>query len=97
MQLGVVLMRQARLKEAVDPLKRSTELQPDLATAHYYLGEVYNRLDQLPLALATLETAATLQPGNWRAYKAIGNVLDRMGRPAEAAAAHRRAREAQKR
>jgi len=38
-----------------------------------------------------------LEPTHQRALKAIGIVLDRMGRPDEAAAAYQRAREAQRR
>ncbi len=95
--LGMVVSKGGRPKEALDPLRRAVELDPSSAAAHYYLAEVYNRLDQLPAALVAYEQAANLQPGNWRAYKGVGNVLDRMGRPAEAAVAHRKAREAQRR
>jgi len=95
--LGMVVSKGGRAKEALDPLRRAVELDPSNAAAHYYLAEVYNRLDQLPAALVAYEQAATLQPSNWRAYKGVGNILDRMGRPTEAAAAHRKAREAQRR
>lgn len=94
--LGMVLSKGGRAKEALEPLRRAVELAPNSAAAHYYLGEVYNRLDQLPAALASYEQACALQPSNWRAYKGVGNVLDRMARPAEAAVAHRKAREAQR-
>ena len=43
------------------------------------------------------EAAAQLEPANDRALKRIGVVLDRMGRPAEAAAAYQRARAARRR
>jgi Tfp pilus assembly protein PilF len=94
--LGMVLSKGGRAKEALEPLRRAVELAPGSAAAHYYLAEVYNRLDQLPAALASYEQAAALQPANWRAFKGVGNVLDRMARPAEAAVAHRKAREAQR-
>jgi protein O-GlcNAc transferase len=95
--LGMVLSKVGRAKEAVEPLRRAVDLAPNNAAAYYYLAEVYNRLDQLPAALAAYEQAAALQPTNWRAYKGVGNVLDRMGRPAEASVAHRKAQEAQRR
>lgn len=95
--LGMVLLKGGRAKEAVDPLRRAVDLAPNNPSAYYYLAEVYNRLDQLPQALAAYEQAAGLQPSNWRAFKGVGNVLDRMGRPTEAAAAHRKAQEAQRR
>ncbi|MFL5574673.1 MAG: tetratricopeptide repeat protein [Gemmatimonadaceae bacterium] len=95
--LGMVLSKGGRAREAVEPLRRAVDLAPNNAAAYYYLAEVYNRLDQLPAALAAYEQAAALQPSNWRAYKGVGNVLDRMGRPAEASVAHRKAQEAQRR
>jgi Flp pilus assembly protein TadD len=54
-------------------------------------------VDDLPAALTAYETAARLDPANWRALKGAGMVLDRMGRPSEAAAAYKRSREAQRR
>jgi tetratricopeptide (TPR) repeat protein len=63
--------------------------------AQYYLADAYNHLDRLTDALHAFETTVRLQPNYFRALKGLGNVLDRLGRNAEAAAAHRRAREAQ--
>jgi Flp pilus assembly protein TadD len=73
------------------------DLEPTRGAAHYYLGEAYNHVDQLSAALNAYEAAARLQPGNWRAFKGVGIVLDRMGRPVEAAIAYKRAREVQSR
>lgn len=92
--LGRLLCRRARWRDAIEPLRRATELEPSFASAHYFLGEAYNHVDQLPSALAAYEMAAALAPRHWRAHKGVGVVLDRMGRPEEAATAHRRAREA---
>jgi tetratricopeptide (TPR) repeat protein len=96
-QLGLLLSRAARWRESIEPLSRAVELDRERAQAHYLLGEAFNHVDDLPLALAAYETAARLQPSHWRALKGIGIVLDRMGRPAEAAAAYQRSREAQRR
>ena len=65
------------------------------APAHFYLGEALNKLDRLKEALEAYVRASELEPGNWRALKGVGIVLDRMGRPADAAAYYRRARDAQ--
>ena len=72
-------------------------IDPSKAAAHYQLGEAYNQTDRLPEALEAYETAAKLQPENWRAMKGIGIVFDRMGKPVEATAAYQRARDAQRR
>ena len=96
-QLGMLFSKRARWREAIEPLLAAVASDPTRWDAHYYLGEAYNHIDDLPAALAAYEAASTLQPGNMRALKGIGIVLDRLGRPAEAAAAYRRARESQKR
>lgn len=95
--LGILLCRRGRWREATEPLQRAAHLDHERAPAHYYLGEAYNHIDELPAALQAYETAASLSPSNWRAFKGIGIVLDRMGRPDEAAVAYARAREAQRR
>ena len=96
-QLGMLFSKRARWREAVEPLLAAVAADPLRGDAHYYLGEAYNHIDDLPAALAAYEAASTLQPGNMRALKGLGIVLDRLGRPAEAAAAYRRARESQHR
>ncbi len=96
-QLGILFSKRARWREAVEPLLAAVASDPSHGDAHYYLGEAYNHIDELPLALAAYEAAATLQPTSLRALKGIGIVLDRMGRPVEAAVAYRRARDSQRR
>ena len=96
-QLGMLFSKRARWREAIEPLLAAVAADPARGDAQYYLGEAYNHIDDLPAALAAYEAAATLQVGHMRALKGIGIVLDRMGRPAEAAAAYRRARDSQKR
>lgn len=93
---GIQLCRKARWKDAIDPLRRAIEFSPDHPVAHFYLGEAYNHTDDLPAALAAFEAAVRANPTYWRAFKGIGIVLDRMRRPAEAAAAYQRARELQR-
>jgi Flp pilus assembly protein TadD len=94
--LGGVLCRGGRWRDALVPLQRAIELAPEQGVAHYHLAEVYNHVAQFPAALASYETAARLLPDAWRAHKGAGHVLDRMGRPTEAAVAHRKARDAQR-
>jgi Tfp pilus assembly protein PilF len=96
-QLGVLFCKRARWREAIDPLRAAIAADPHCAAAHYHLGDAYNSFDELPAALSAYEAAAQLEPSNDRPLKRIGVVLDRMGRPAEAAAAYQRARAAQKR
>ncbi len=94
---GMSLCRKARWRNAIEPLKRASELNPSDGLAFYYLGDAYNHTDQLPDALSAFETASQLLSENWRALKGVGIVLDRMRRPQEAAAAYQKARDAQRR
>jgi Tfp pilus assembly protein PilF len=94
-QLGVLFCKRARWREAIEPLRAAIASDPKHAAAHYHLGDAYNSVDDLPAALSAYETAAKLEPSNERPLMRIGVVLDRLGRPAEAAAAYRRARAAQ--
>jgi len=92
---GIQLCRKARWRDAIDPLKRATELNPIHRNAHYYLGDALNHTDQLAAALEAFEAAAKTDSENWRAMKGVGIVLDRMRRPEDASLAYQRAREVQ--
>lgn len=95
LQTGILSCRRARWRDAVEPLQRAAAQRDDDALAHFYLGEALNHVDQLTAALHAYERATKLDPSNWRAFKGVGIVLDRMGRPADAAMAYRRMRETQ--
>jgi Tfp pilus assembly protein PilF len=97
LQLGVLFCKRARWREAIEPLRAAVESDPERVAPHYYLGEAYNSIDDLPAALSSFQTAAHLDPSHHRALKAIGVVLDRLKRPNDAAVAYQRAREAQRR
>jgi Flp pilus assembly protein TadD len=95
LQSGILAGRRARWRDAVEPLQKAVNQRPDDAMAHFYLGEALNHVDQLAAALAAYEHATRLDPTNWRAFKGVGIVLDRLGRPADAAVAYRQMRENQ--
>ena len=95
LQVGILACRRARWRDAVEPLQKAAAHRADDALAHFYLGEALNHVDQLAPALRAYEHATQLDPANWRAFKGVGIVLDRLGRPADAAVAYRHMREAQ--
>ena len=95
LQGGILACRRARWRDAVEPLQKAASQRADDALAQFYLGEALNHVDQLPAALAAYERAARLDASNWRAFKGVGIVLDRLGRPSDASAAYRQMREAQ--
>jgi Flp pilus assembly protein TadD len=95
LQSGILSCRRARWRDAVEPLQKAAAQRSDDALAQFYLGEALNHVDNLPAALHAYEQATSLDPSNWRAFKGVGIVLDRLGRPADAAVAYRHMREAQ--
>lgn len=95
LQSGILSCRRARWRDAVEPLQKAAAQRAEDSLAHFYLGEALNHVDQLAGALAAYERATKLDPANWRAYKGVGIVLDRLGRPADAAVAYRHMREVQ--
>ncbi|MDP1889799.1 MAG: tetratricopeptide repeat protein [Gemmatimonadaceae bacterium] len=95
LQVGILACRRARWRDAVEPLQKAAVQRAEDALAHFYLGEALNHVDQLAPALRAYEQATRLDPANWRAFKGVGIVLDRLGRPTDAAVAYRHMREAQ--
>ena len=95
LQQGILACRRAKWRDAVEPLSRLVKINPLSGPAHFNLGEALNKIDSLQNACLAYERAAELEPENWRALKGVGIVLDRMGRPADAATFYRRARDAQ--
>jgi Flp pilus assembly protein TadD len=96
LQQGILACRRAKWREAVEPLARVVRQDAMSGQAQFYLGEALSKLDRLGEALEAYHRAAELEPENWRAFKGVGIVLDRMGRPLEAAEFYRRARDGQR-
>jgi len=95
LQVGILACRRARWRDAVEPLAKAAAHRADDALGHFYLGEALNHVDRLAEALSAYERATVLDPANWRAFKGVGIVLDRLGRRADAAVAYRQMREVQ--
>jgi type IV pilus assembly protein PilF len=60
--MGMVWLAKGDPDEAIGHLKKSLELAPSLAEAHYWLGFSYQRLNRPREAAAAFETAARLSP-----------------------------------
>lgn len=68
-ELGVAIYSAATLQQAAQCFTRAAELQPDLADAHYYLGNVHSFEGRHAQALAAYDEALRLGPDN-AAYRA---------------------------
>ena len=63
LELGILLSDQKRYMEAITELQRATQLEPDLAQAHYRLAQAYQRTGQKELADQELEIFERLKGG----------------------------------
>lgn len=55
LELGILLSDQKRYEEAIAPLLRATQLEPDAAQTHYRLAQAYRRTGRTTLAEESLE------------------------------------------
>ena len=69
--LGYLLMRTGKLKDAVEIFKLNVEAYPKAANTYDSLGEAYLNLDQQDLAIANYKKSLELDPGNTSAAEAI--------------------------
>ena len=81
--LGFALLSVGRPAEAVPPLRRAVELEPD-AEAYTFLAFALTQADQLDEAVETLRQAVLLQPDYYQAHFNLARVLATRGEAAEA-------------
>ena len=70
-QLGYVLMRSGKPKEAVEIFKLNVEAYPKAANPYDSLGEAYLNLNQKDLAIANYRKSLELNPGNTNAVEVL--------------------------
>jgi tetratricopeptide (TPR) repeat protein len=61
LELGILLSDARRYREAIFELQRATQLEPDLAQAHYRLAQAYQRTGQAALAAKEFEAFERLR------------------------------------
>lgn len=82
---GEVLLELQQFDEAEAELKRSIALRPDLRAAHMALANVYFRKKDLGKAESALRKVINLREDDAEMHYALGVILDRQGRPIDAA------------
>jgi tetratricopeptide (TPR) repeat protein len=83
--LGLSLDRSAKRLEAIAAFQEAVGLDPKNAEAHLGLGKVELALGHLNDAIAELEEALRLSPGNLQARRLLSQAYRRAGDPARAA------------
>lgn len=82
---GEVLLELGRLDDAEIELKKSIAIMPALRSAHMALANVYFRKKDLARAESALRKVLDLREEDAEMHYALGVILDRQGRPIEAA------------
>jgi len=84
-QLGSILLQQEQLQQAASLFSQAIELKPDLASGHFYLGQVY-QLAQDPIAAKNSwqQALALLEPGT-EDYETLEGMLEGIQPQVEAA------------
>jgi uncharacterized protein (TIGR02466 family) len=84
-QLGMVLLRQERVDEAVAAFEKAIEINPKLAAAYGNLGNAEQKRDNLEAAAAAYERACELNPKDTLSYVSFGMARMKLGHAREAA------------
>lgn len=90
-ELGVVLRRAERFREAAEVLSRAARIKPDSAPLLLELARALRASGRLEPAAAAAERATRLAPSDGQAWRELGASLHTMGRLPEAGAALARA------
>ncbi len=82
--MGTVLKKAGRLKEAAEYFKRAVDLKPDYLAARNNLAVVLNNLGQTQEAIKLLQQVLLQKPDYPEALNNLGAILIAAGRPEEA-------------
>jgi predicted Zn-dependent protease len=88
--MGTALLQQQRYAEAIGPLHKAIELQPDSAWAHYEMGAALMKTGDFKTSAVHLEIASERLPRFPNVHSALAEVYEHLGRQADAV--HERAR-----
>lgn len=84
-QLGMVLLRQERVDEAIEAFNTAIARNPKLAGAHGNLGNALQKKGDMEAAAAAYERAVALTPKDPTVNVSFGMTQLKLGRPREAA------------
>jgi Flp pilus assembly protein TadD len=90
-RVGITLLEQGRVDEAVRSFLEARRLAPGDAETHYHLGLAYARQGRFAEASAALADAIRIHPDHANAYAALGLAAAQQGRAHEAIAHYRQA------
>jgi len=74
-KLGVSLLNEGKLDEAIAAFNKALAIDPDLASAHYNLAITYEKKDQPEEARKHFQETIRIKPDFGEAYQAVGDSL----------------------
>jgi tetratricopeptide (TPR) repeat protein len=77
--MGILLLEQNKVEEAVPYLSEAVEISPEEARAHEQLGKAYSRQNDLERAQVELEKAVSLSPDNAALHFMLGQLYRKRG------------------
>lgn len=80
LDLGILLSKTNRVRDAVPLLKEAEEIAPHSAQIHYQLGKAYFNLAQLPDAEHEAEAAVRLAPRDTASHYLLGRIYHKEGK-----------------
>ncbi len=90
LRLGAMLMREEQLDEAEEQFEEALRMFPEYGEAdspYWFLAQIHQERGELQRAAAALRRLNELSESNYRALVTEADLLEELGRPAEAAAA----------
>jgi len=90
MRLGAMLLRDERLDEAEEQFQAALQMWPEYGEAdspYWFLAQIHRKQGDLEQAAAALHRMNELSESNYTALVTEADVLEELGRPADAAAA----------
>ncbi len=88
---GIARLRAGRLHEALEAFQGAIRIKPDLAPAHYNLGNVYAKSDMYAEAIESYKQAIRIEPDLAEAHTNLGVVYGIKGMSQEAIESYREA------
>jgi len=87
---GHAAMAFGNYDDAINWYKKTLELDPNLADAHCFIGDVYVKKDLLDNALSEYKKAIAIQPNALTAHIGLGDIYGKRGRLEEAMAEYKK-------
>jgi len=84
LNIGICLLRDRRVNEAVEVLQLALKIAPEIYEVHYNLGNAYYGSGQKLLSLSAYKKAIELNPSDYKSLYNLGVILDEMDMKEEA-------------